>query len=58
MYKIKRVNYKGIETYNKTFPTYRKMWNALIRVQEGSSKSSIITIYENDIPLDTFTGLV
>lgn len=57
-YTVKRTNFRGEENYNKTFDTYRKAFNKVVRLQENSSKSSIIKLYENDRLMDEFTGLV
>lgn len=58
MYTIKRTNNKGEETFNKNYDTRRKANNAMDRVQEGSSKMSIVRLYENDKMIEERYGLI
>lgn len=55
-YTVRRVTAKG-ETYEQKYPTFRKAYNAVGRLQENSSRSSMIYLLENDRVIDTFTGL-
>jgi len=57
-YTVKRINSVGMVTFNQSYPTYRKAFNAACRIQEKSSKSSKIELIEDDRLMDTFTGLI